>query len=508
MSHFGSWSGRAAVLGLVTLVGGLLACPPPASKCRSDLDCDSARHCQDGTCQAGSAGVVDAGTTVVPDAGVADAGVADAGPSVPSQCVIIGAALDATTAAGPTIRFGALLPKTKADMSADPRGRLREQAIRLVVEELNPPARQGVSGRTLTMISCDSAGNAALATTLTQQLIALGVQAIISSGSAETLAVSSVTVPAGVLLMSSSATTSELTDLPDRVDGGTGLVWRTAASDAFQGSVLSTIMKSDRTCVPPANPKAAVIYLDDAYGQGLYSVFRRDYGAGNQVGSSYMRTGDITAAISQASAGAPGALVVIGFPDDAARIVDATVGDAVLGTLPLLLTDSAKATSLFAGAHPSRLEGACGTAPAPADPLSDAYAWFGQQYLQKFSEDPLSASFVANTYDAMMLLALATAWATQPGRAVSGQSLADGLTHLSDVDGGAAVILDPPSFNTAVSHLAAGQDINVEGVSGALDFDNAKGEAAARIQVWRIQDGGFATLRTVTPATSQGDGGI
>jgi branched-chain amino acid transport system substrate-binding protein len=505
MAQHHAWTKTGlGLVGLGFLGGVLWGCPPPATKCQTDADCDTTvRYCADGVCTALSGRASDGGT-VTPDAGTPDAG-----PMVPAVCVVIGAPLDSSTAAGPTIRLGALLPKTKADSSPDPRGRLREQAIRLVVEALNPPARQGVNGRTLTFLSCDSAGNATLATPLAQQLVNLGVNAIISSGSTETLAVSAVTVNAGVLLLSSSATTAELTDLPDHASsGGAGLVWRTAASDAFQGSVLSSILKNDRTCVPTANAKAAVIYLGDAYGQGLYNVFRRDYGVGNQQGWQYDRSGDITSAVTQAATYAPNALVIIGFPDDAVRIVDAVAGNAAFTSVPLLLTDSAKAPGLFAGTMPSRLEGACGTAPAPADPLSDAYLWFGQEYMQKFGEDPLSASFVANTYDATMLLAIAAAWATQPGRTLSGQSLADGLTHLSAVDGGVTVVLDPPTFNTAVSNLAQGHDINVEGVSGALDFDNDKGEAPARVQVWRAADGGFLTLRTETPMATSGDAGL
>lgn len=463
------------------LVPTLLGCPPPATRCRDDADCDTAvRFCgTDGTCTPLS----ERPTT-----------------GLPERCTLYGAALDSVATAGPTIRVGALLPKTRADNTEDPRGRLREQALRLVVDELNPPQRSGIGGRTLTLISCDSSGNSTRAAELAASLRDLGVVAIISAGSSETLAASAVTLPAGILLLSGSATSPEITDLPDRPGGsGPGLVWRTAASDAFQGAVLAQAISQGTCGTLPVNARAAVVYVDDAYGQGLYSVFRTQYGNANQQGFLYTRSMDIMTAVMGAEAYQPDVLVVIGFPDDAARIMDATVGLPRLGTVPVMLTDSAKAPSLFAGTTPSRLDGACGTAPAAPDPLGEAYAWFGQQYEQKFSESPLSASFVANNFDAMMLVAVAAAYASQPGRTINGATLAEGLTHLSAVDGGTKVLLDPPRFNTVVSNLTNGTDINVQGVSGPLDFDNGPGEAVAGVDIWRASDGGFTTVTTVQP---------
>ncbi|MBI5493661.1 MAG: ABC transporter substrate-binding protein [Deltaproteobacteria bacterium] len=457
------------------------ACQPPDTRCRNDGDCDTTvRYCAaNGTCQ--------------PLAG-------RPGGSIPARCTVYGAQPGSSSAAGAALVVGALLPRTRADGAEDPRGRLREQAARLVVEELNPPQRQGVAGRSLALVSCDTAGDATTAAALAGDLVELGALAIISAGSAETLAASAVTIPAGVLLISSSATTPELTDLPDLpAGGGAGLVWRTAASDAFQGAVLSSLLTDGNLCGLGGTgaASAAVIYLDDPYGQGLYTVFSRHF-TRTEAGFLYARAGSIDTALAAAAAANPAALVVIGFPDDVTRILDATVGTS-LGAVPLFLTDSARNPALFTLAHPERLAGACGTAPAPADTTSAAYDWFGQQYQQKFGEDPLSASFVPNTYDAMMLIALAAAWALQPGRTLNGAALAEGLRHLSAVDGGTAVNLDVPSFNTAVSRLAAGGDLDVQGTSGPLDFDNATGEAPAAVQVWEAADGGFTTLRVVQP---------
>ena len=65
------------------------------------------------------------------------------------------------------------------------------------------------------------------------------VAAVLTAGSSQTLEAAKVTMPKGVLAMSYSASSPELTALPDTNGGATGLVWRTSPSDAIQGRVIA-----------------------------------------------------------------------------------------------------------------------------------------------------------------------------------------------------------------------------------------------------------------------------
>src|SRR5205823_4663451 len=60
------------------------------------------------------------------------------------------------------------------------------------------------------------------------------VPAIFTSGSSQTLSVANDTVPLGILVMTATATSPEITSVVDN-----GLIWRTAPSDAIQGKVIA-----------------------------------------------------------------------------------------------------------------------------------------------------------------------------------------------------------------------------------------------------------------------------
>jgi branched-chain amino acid transport system substrate-binding protein len=106
---------------------------------------------------------------------------------------------------------------------------------------------------------------------------------------------------------------------------------------------------------------------------------------------------------------------------------------------------------------------------------------------------------IAAFADALMLVAVATGTAALRGGPVDGTRLAGVLGHVSAVDAGPLVPLDPPHFNAAVSDLAAGHDIDVQGASGHLDFDVTTGEAPSDINIYEIVDGGIRLESVIHP---------
>jgi branched-chain amino acid transport system substrate-binding protein len=398
------------------------------------------------------------------------------------------------------IVIGVLLPLTTSTGQADRRGVYRRDALTVAFDQLNPPIRQGIRGRSIRAIVCDTVGDANNAAALAEKLIARGVPALLSASSAETLAVANVAIPKGVLVMSSSATSPEISSLPASPNG-VRLVWRTAPSDALQGSVLAGEVAGadagDGDGGSQPTPTVAVIELNNPYGQGLYGAFREAYG-GQQTAALYDQGGDVVSAVTRAVSFAPEKTIVIAFPDDAIRIVKELGSRGAADPKRMYFSDSAKSPDLIAGVAAGSLEGALGVAPATAPPSSDAYAWLQQQLSQRYNEQPSDVSYTSNTFDAAMLFALAVQYAGAPGRKLDGSSLAEALGHLAS-PAGRVVALDPEHFGLAAAELAAGRDINIEGASGHLDFDNAVGEAPAAIEVWRISSGGFVTDKVVEP---------
>lgn len=391
------------------------------------------------------------------------------------------------------LRLASMLPRTLPDGGTNLTGVARQDALLLGVEQLAPPTR-GIRGEAIELLACDTQSSADAAAELAAHLLGQRVSAIFSAGSAETLAAARVTVPAATLLISTSATSPEISDLPDRAPdagpGSPGLVWRTAAPDSFQGAVLAAEL------IDAGTPKVAVLELNDPYGQGLYAAFSRIYPIAQRQAFLYTRGGDVTAALDGAASYQPGVLLIIAFADDATRLAAGARQRPPLTGASLYFTDSARSPQLLSSPVP--LEGAIGTAPAPAMPGSESFQWFDTQYRQRFGRDPLGVSATTNAFDALMITALAAQMAWRPGTPANGTALATVLTRLS-ARPGKGVALDPPHFNTLVSALETGEALDVEGASGALDFDAEKGEAPGRIELWTVRDGGFETLRIVAP---------
>lgn len=369
--------------------------------------------------------------------------------------------------------LGSVLPLTRTDGTANVTGQARQNALLLAIEQMNPPQRQGLRGRPVGLLACDSTSRTEGVTELTQHLVRRGVLAVFSSTSGETIAASRVTVPSGTVLMSVSATAAEITDLadlaPGAAPGSPGLVWRTTAPDSLQARVLS------RFLVDAGTPMTSVVHVNDTYGQGLAVAFGRDYPPARQRAFPYTLGGSIDGVLDAAMQPAPTALVLVAFPDDAVRLARAAKARPALADKLFVFTDAARSPVLLI----PETNGAYGTAGAPADPSSEALQYFTTQYRQRFGIDPLTVSATTNAFDAMMTVMLGLHFSQGAG----GPSLAAGLTRLAS---GTRVPLVPTSFTTLVRELDERGSVNVDGASGPLDFDARTGEAPAPVELWRI----------------------
>jgi branched-chain amino acid transport system substrate-binding protein len=438
-----------------------------------------------------------------------DADCASRGPTLTCQAnLCVAPTLDARcTTFGPSdgdrIIIGTVFPMTIPDAGPDPRGVTRAHAMELAFSQLNPPVRVGIANTPLALVVCDDANNSKAAAALARNLIDLGAVAIISGGTNDTISISTVTVPARIVLMSVSATSPEIAQLPaNDPKSGVRLLWRTAPSDAFQGRVIAKELEPSSTELPKDGgslPRVAAFEDNTSYGQGIWGSFSAAYPPDAAQPFLYQQGGDVSQALAAAGSYKPGVALVMGTPTDTVNIVNGAHSVPNLARVTWFFTDGAKTPQLIAGASPPGvLEGAHGTAPSVASD-SVAYAWLTPQLQERYGEDPNSVSYIANSFDAAMLLAVAASWASVQGGPIDGPRLAMGLTQVSAVDGGLVVPLDPPHFNLATSEFAAGHAVNVEGASGHLDFDNSTGEAPADYEVWVIVDGGFSTAKVVSP---------
>ena len=414
------------------------------------------------------------------------------------------------TDAGNAIVFGAAIPFTDATGVTDQSERVDFEAALLALDEVNQPGR---SPRPIALYACDTEGDQ---TQLTNELKYLIDQkkavAILTSQSSQTLAAVGTTVPDQVLVMTATSTATEIASTPATAPlpgGGTvRMLWRTAPSDSIQGAVIADEIINNPRADAYLNgvSKVGILYVNDAYGQGLFEVISTALASSSKTsqGFQFTRGGDPTSALNSLASFGPDLTVLIGFPDDLVRILNQADGIAALSGKKWFFTDAAKDPALLSIANPAQIEGALGSNPAQG--AGAAFQSFSQRFQAAYGTDANQYSFTGHSYDAMYLLALGSAWAMGPSPysgVVSGPTIADGLTHVSSGDCASAgpncYQLTPTSFTATATALGSHQSVDVQGASGELTFDPQTGEAPSPIQLWRVQSGQIVNVATVNP---------
>ena len=102
-------------------------------------------------------------------------------------------------------------------------------------------------------------------------------------------------------------------------------------------------------------------------------------------------------------------------------------------------------------------------------------------------------TYDAQNFDAVILIALAAA----AGGSSDSASIAENLQAVSK--GGTKYTFE--NLSEAVAAAAAGEDIDYEGASGPIDFDDAGDPTSANYSIWSYTDGKEVGTGEVIPAT-------
>jgi branched-chain amino acid transport system substrate-binding protein len=403
-----------------------------------------------------------------------------------------------------SIRFAALLPLTAGldgGATNDPQVAGLD-AFELAVRDVNESG--GVNGRRFSLYVCNTGREADALISQSRWLIEqLGVPAIFTSGSDETATLSefSARLDAGTLIMSARATSPELIGLHQR-RGGT---WRTAPPDTLQVSVMANLITTE----PALSSITRVAIFNEAgtYGTNIASrLAERLRARGKTVELIEFRkplnVADRLTALQQFHNTALGnrLTVFVGFPPEVVPFITATRSTATLSAASghrWFFSDSAKDPSIVTRATASELVDALGTTPAQG--AGSAFMDFRARYFGIFKVEPTAYSFTGHSYDAAFLVMLATAAAEAKGGAITGPRLSEGMGKVTGVSG-STFRVSPIGWRDAAAALAEGKSINLEGASGALDFDLDAGAPASPYEVWQVTDGGtITTVKLVNP---------
>ena len=380
-----------------------------------------------------------------------------------SALVLSGCAATEGEPAGPTeqltLKIGTILPQSGALAFLGPP---EEAGVALAVQDINE-ADLGITVEAVYRDSGDTTTDTA--TVSVTDLLSQDVSAVVgaaSSGVSKT--VIDQIVAAGVVQFSPANTSPDFTTYADD-----NLYWRTAPSDLLQGDVLGNLIAEDGAAT------LGMIVLNDAYGTGLAGALRATFEAagGEVVAEELFNEGDTSfdAQISALTAAAPDAIAVITF-DQAKVVVPGLVGAGYPGN-QLYFVDGnlADYSADFAA---GLVEGAKGTLPG----LDIATLGNFQERLLEVDPDLTDFSYAAESYDAVVLLALAAL-------AAGSTEGADIAAKLQEVSGGSGDGEKATDFASAAQIILDGGVVDYDGVSGPITFDENGDPTEATIGIYQ-----------------------
>jgi branched-chain amino acid transport system substrate-binding protein len=353
--------------------------------------------------------------------------------------------------------------------------------VELAVKEINDAG--GVGGKPIELSEADDGAEPSVATASFDQLVESDkIDALLGpSTSPTTLAVVSKIKSAGVPTCTGSATSAQLSE----VDAG-GFFFRTAPPDRFQGPALAELILGDD------HSKVAILARDDSYGDGLGGATAKALSdSGAEVGDviSYDPDGtNFESEVQKAADQEPDAVVLIGFSDDAAKVLKEMIAKGIgPKDVAVYTTDgfqSPEFASLVDPKDPSAVAGIKGTAPAAAPDGID------HPFMASFMPLGIPPIFSAYYYDCTMLMALATeaAGSDDPGKIAK--------AFAANLEGDT----DCKTFADCKAALADGKTIHYRGASSTFDEWDDFEPGSGAYDVWSFDAQGAPQT---DPPTSQ-----
>jgi len=367
----------------------------------------------------------------------------------------------AANAGDGTFTVGTLLPQTGSLAFLGPP---EFAGVKLAVQEIN--AAGGVLGKQVTEIDTDSGDTATnIASQSVDKLLQQKADVIVGAASSSvSLSVIDKITGAGVVQISPANTSDQLTAYNDK-----GLYFRTAPPDVLQGRVLGDLIVAD------GNDTVGILALQDAYGTGLADNTEKAVtGGGGQVVAKVIydpKAPDFSADVAKIKAANPKAIALIGF-DETKKIVPELVKQGLTAQKVHWYFVDGNLANYGTGKDgfpKGTLDGVKGTQPGAE--VSDE---FKQKML---ATDPSLHDFNygPESYDATVVTALAAVAA----KSDAGTDIAKKLQEVSS--GGTKC----KAFKECADLLAAGTDIDYDGVSGPIEFNEAGDPAEATIGVYQ-----------------------
>ena len=354
------------------------------------------------------------------------------------------------------LTIGNLVPLT-GDLA--PYGAAGEKAGDLAGQQIDAAIKKAGVDQTVEVVAEDGASDDQGGVQAARKLIADGATCISGDyASTATVAVArSVTVPEGVLLISPASTADALSDLDDD-----GLFARTAPPDGLQGTALA-----DRMDQELGGLKGKTINIgarNDLYGTGFADSLEAELeDRGATVAEKVVYDPEQPSYNSEAeqiTSGNPDNFVIIDFPETFAKLGPALVRTGNWESTKTFITDGLSSTDLPKEVGGEATEGMLGTAPGTfSGAAPDAF-----DKLYEGAPGPPRNLFDSTSFDDVILCYLAAVAAGS----TDGEAMAEAVVDVTGPPGKKVTFEQLP---VAIKALENGEDVDYEGASGPVDWD-------------------------------------
>jgi len=366
------------------------------------------------------------------------------------------------------LRIGGLLPET-GDLAF--LGPPEIAGAELAAADIN--AAGGVLGQPVEYLPGDSGdSDPDLANPTVDGHLAAGADAVLgAAASGVSLNVIDKITGACKIHFSPANTSPEFTDYDDD-----DLYFRTSPSDVLQGRVLADLI------IEEGHTSVAVLARQDSYGEGLLEFTRmplEEQGAEVVVDSVYdPEAQTFSAEVDEVISADPDAFVMIGFAESGIILNDLFEQGFTADEKAIYMVDgNIGDSSIEEGAPPGALAGIKGTLPS-AELTEEFQDRLNQQWQTSAGEALNAFSYGAETYDAMVIMALAAEIAGSDDPAQVAANI-NGVTR----DGTQCT-----TFEECRDLIADGEDIDYDGPSGPQEFSQPGEPSAASFLIQTYGD--------------------
>jgi branched-chain amino acid transport system substrate-binding protein len=387
------------------------------------------------------------------------------------------------------LTIGNLVPLT-GDLA--PYGPAGQKAGDLAAQQIDEAIGKAGVDQTVELVTEDGASDDQGGVQAARKLIADGATCI-SGDYASTATVSvarSVTIPGGVMLISPASTADALSDLDDD-----GLFARTAPPDGLQGKALADRMEEEL-----GGLKGKTINIgarNDLYGTGFADSLEAELEErGATVAEKVVYDPEqpsYNSEAAQLTSGNPDNFVIIDFPETFAKLGPALARTGNWEPSQTFITDGLSSTDLTELVGPEETDGMLGTAPGAFS--GNAPDAFDQLYTQ--APGPARNLFDAPVFDNVILCYLAAVAAGSS----DGEAIAESIVDVTGPPGTKYTFEQLPQ---AIEALEEGKDIDYEGASGPIDWDEGGDLSRYIYDISEFKGGKLVKLDTVEVKAEEG----